>query len=100
MKTSSVNLSKVTTYRFGGLCKNYIELDNSDDLLKISDKINSKNTFVLGKGSNIAFSDKGYKGYVLKPHFEFIGFIEFLGFLEFLGFHGLLDFLACLINNH
>ena len=72
MQINSVQLSKVTTYRFGGLCKNYIELDNSDDLLKISDKINSKNTFVLGKGSNIAFSDKEYKGYVLKPQFEFI----------------------------
>jgi UDP-N-acetylmuramate dehydrogenase len=67
-----VELSKVTTYRFGGLCKNYIELENYDDLLKISDKINSNNTFVLGKGSNIAFSDKEYKGYVLKPQFEFI----------------------------
>jgi UDP-N-acetylmuramate dehydrogenase len=72
MKINSVELSKVTTYRFGGLCKNYIELENYDDLLKISDKINSNNTFVLGKGSNIAFSDKEYKGYVLKPQFEFI----------------------------
>jgi UDP-N-acetylmuramate dehydrogenase len=72
MKTTSINLSKVTTYRFGGLCKNYIKLEHSDDLIKISDKINTKNTFVLGKGSNIAFSDKEYKGYVLKPQFEFI----------------------------
>ena len=72
MKTNSVNLSKVTTYRFGGLCKNYIEIENTDDFLKISDKVNSKNTFVLGKGSNIAFSDNEYKGYVLKPKFEFI----------------------------
>ena len=72
MKTTSINLSKVTTYRFGGLCKTYIKLEHSDDLIKISDKINTKNTFVLGKGSNIAFSDKEYKGYVLKPQFEFI----------------------------
>ena len=72
MKTNSVNLSKVTTYRFGGLCKNYIEIENTDDFLKISDKVNSKNTFVLGKGSNIAFSDNEYRGYVLKPQFEFI----------------------------
>ena len=57
MKTNSVNLSKITTYRFGGLCKNFIKLENSDDLIKISDKINSKNIFVLGRGSNIAFSD-------------------------------------------
>ena len=72
MKINSVNLSKVTTYRFGGLCKNFIVLRDSEDLLKISDKINSKNTFVLGKGSNIAFSDKEYKGYVLNPQFQYI----------------------------
>ena len=72
MRISRVNLSKVTTYRFGGLCNNYIVIENSDDLMKISHKINSKNTFVLGKGSNIAFSDKEYKGYVLKPQFKFI----------------------------
>ena len=82
MKISSVNLSKVTTYRFGGLCNNYIVIDNSDDLMKISHKINSKNTFVLGKGSNIAFSDKEYNGYVLKPEFEFINDTNDAGTLQ------------------
>ena len=37
MKTSSVNLSSVTTYRFGGLCKNFITIDNVDKFSKISE---------------------------------------------------------------
>ena len=72
MKINSINLSKVTTYKFGGLCKNFIILENSDDILEIPETINSTNTFVLGRGSNIAFSDIEYKGYVLKPDFQFI----------------------------
>ena len=72
MKINSINLSKVTTYKFGGLCKNFIILENPDDILKIPETINSTNTFVLGRGSNIAFSDIEYKGYVLKPDFQFI----------------------------
>ena len=76
MKTSSVNLSSVTTYRFGGLCKNFITVDNVDSFSKISEKINSSNTFVLGKGSNIAFADSEYSGYVLQTDFGFINLLN------------------------
>ena len=76
MKTSSVNLSSVTTYRFGGLCKNFITIDNVDNFSKISEEINSNNTFVLGKGSNIAFSDSEYRGYVLQTDFNFINLLN------------------------
>ena len=76
MKTSSVNLSSVTTYRFGGLCKNFITIDNVDNFSKISEEINSNNTFVLGKGSNIAFADSEYRGYVLQTDFNFINLLN------------------------
>ena len=76
MKTSSVNLSSVTTYRFGGLCKNFIVIDNVDNLSHISEKINSSNTFVLGKGSNIAFADSEYDGFVLQTDFKFINLLN------------------------
>ena len=72
MKTSSINLSSVTTYRFGGLCKNFITIDNVKNFSEISEDINSNNTFVLGKGSNIAFTDSEYTGYVLQTDFNFI----------------------------
>ena len=76
MKTSSVNLSSVTTYRFGGLCKNFIVIDNVDNFSHISEKINSSNTFVLGKGSNIAFADSEYDGFVLQTDFKFINLLN------------------------
>tara|TARA_Y100000591_G_C21810435_1_gene687549 strand:- start:741 stop:1601 length:861 start_codon:yes stop_codon:yes gene_type:complete len=72
MRTSSVNLSSVTTYRFGGLCENFITIENVDDFSQFSDEINSSNTFVLGKGSNIAFSDSGYNGYVFQTDLNYI----------------------------
>jgi len=76
MITSSVNLSSVTTYRFGGLCNNFITIDNVDNFSKISEEINSNNTFVLGKGSNIAFADGEYRGYVLQTDFNFINLLN------------------------
>ena len=76
MKTSSVNLSSVTTYRFGGLCKNFITIDNVENFNNISKEINSNNTFVLGKGSNIAFADSEYNGYVLQTDFNFINLLN------------------------
>tara|TARA_B100001109_G_scaffold254768_1_gene255428 strand:- start:35 stop:895 length:861 start_codon:yes stop_codon:yes gene_type:complete len=82
MKTSSVNLSSITTYRFGGLCDNFITIDNVDNFSQISDKINSSNTFVLGKGSNIAFSDSKFNGYVLKTDFKYINFLSDENILE------------------
>ncbi len=76
MKTSTVNLSSVTTYRFGGLCKNFIIIDNIDNFSQIPEEINSSNTFVLGKGSNIAFADSEYNGYVLQTDLKFINLLN------------------------
>ena len=76
MKTSTVNLSSVTTYRFGGLCKNFIVIDNIDSFSQIPEEINSSNTFVLGKGSNIAFADSEYNGFVLQTDLKFINLLN------------------------
>ena len=76
MKTSTVNLSSVTTYRFGGLCKNFIVIDNIDSFSQIPAEINSSNTFVLGKGSNIAFADSEYNGFVLQTDLKFINLLN------------------------
>ena len=76
MKTSIVNLSSVTTYRFGGLCKNFIIIDNIDNFSQIPEEINSSNTFVLGKGSNIAFADSEYNGFVLQTDLKFINLLN------------------------
>ena len=70
MNINSVNLSEVTTYRFGGFCKNFINIESEDDLPDLENIIKGKQNVILGKGSNVAFSDKEFYGNVLTPKFE------------------------------
>jgi len=63
-----VKLSTVTTYKFGGYCEDFIELNSKTNLNNLKSENNLKNIFVLGKGSNIAFSDKGFKGTVIRSN--------------------------------
>ena len=70
MNINSVNLSEVTTYRFGGFCKNFINIESEDELSDLENIIKGKQNVILGKGSNVAFSDKEFYGNVLAPKFE------------------------------
>ena len=70
MNINSVNLSEVTTYRFGGICKNFIRIESEDDLSDLENILKGKQNVILGKGSNVAFSDKEFYGNVLTPKFE------------------------------
>ena len=70
MNINSVNLSEVTTYRFGGFCKNFINIESEDELSDLENIIKGKQNVILGKGSNVAFSDKEFYGNVLNPKFE------------------------------
>ena len=72
MKISSVDLSKITTYRFGGVCKSFIELEGKEDLNKLSETVLGKENIIIGKGSNVAFSDKEFQGNVISPKFTSI----------------------------
>ena len=72
MKISSVDLSKITTYRFGGVCKSFIELEGKDDLNKLNETVLGKENIIIGKGSNVAFSDKEFQGNVISPKFTSI----------------------------
>ena len=70
MNINSVNLSEVTTYRFGGFCKNFINIESEDELSDLENIIKGKQNVILGKGSNVAFSDKEFYGNVLTPKFD------------------------------
>ena len=70
MNINSVNLSEVTTYRFGGFCNNFINIESEDELSDLENIIKGKQNVILGKGSNVAFSDKEFYGNVLTPKFE------------------------------
>ena len=70
-----IKLSTVTTYKFGGYCNNFYNISNYDiDLF--DEAFSNKEYFILGKGSNVAFSDKDYEGNVINPDFNEISFIK------------------------
>ncbi len=71
---SRIKLSTVTTYKFGGYCKNFIELNTKDDFKNINNLGDYTNIFILGKGSNVAFSDDGYEGVVIRPSLNKINY--------------------------
>ncbi len=70
-----IKLSTVTTYKFGGYCDNFYKISNNDINL-FDEAFSNKENFILGKGSNIAFSDKDYEGNVINPNFNDISFIK------------------------
>ena len=73
-----IKLSTVTTYKFGGHCNNFYKISNNDINL-FDEAFSNKEYFILGKGSNVAFSDKDFEGNVINPDFNEISFIKNLG---------------------
>ena len=73
-----IKLSTVTTYKFGGYCNNFYKISNNDINL-FDEAFSNKEHFILGKGSNVAFSDKDFEGNVINPDFNEISFIKNLG---------------------
>ena len=73
MKKTSIKLSEVTTYKFGGYCDNFFDIDDdsisSENIILIS-KI--KTYLFLERVLTIVFSDEGYEGTIVKPDFNFI----------------------------
>lgn len=63
----NVLLSEYSTFRIGGPARYLIEVDNAEDLKKVIQKALELNWqfIVIGGGSNILFSSKGYNGLVI-----------------------------------
>ena len=61
----SVSLKNYTTIRIGGKSSYIYFPESIDDLLSLRKIIALKKTIILGKGSNIAFKDNGYKHNIL-----------------------------------
>jgi len=61
-------LAKYTTYRIGGPADYFLAIKNQADIeeaLKFADE-NSLSVFILAGGSNILFSDGGFRGLIIK----------------------------------
>ncbi len=64
----NVLLAPYTTFRIGGPAKYFFVIKNSQDLIKAVDFAKKENLpfFILGGGSNLLISDKGFNGLVIK----------------------------------
>lgn len=60
-------LQKYTTFKIGGPAKYFIEANNLEDIKKALTFAKAKKTkvFILGGGSNVLFSDNGFKGIII-----------------------------------
>ncbi|GIW66089.1 MAG: UDP-N-acetylenolpyruvoylglucosamine reductase [Candidatus Parcubacteria bacterium] len=73
-----VSLKKFTTFKIGGEAKFFTIVNNLKELEQIINFLenNKIKFFILGGGSNILFSDKGFDGLIIKPKFETFNFLE------------------------
>jgi UDP-N-acetylmuramate dehydrogenase len=70
----NVKLAPYTTFKIGGAADFFVEAEDERDILEALDFAQKKNlpVFVLGGGSNILVSDKGFEGLVIKiSNFKF-----------------------------
>ena len=74
----NVLLGPYTTLRVGGPAKYFAETNSIDEIQEFSVWARDNNIpiFVLGGGSNVLFSDKGYDGLVIKPKILYARFEE------------------------
>jgi UDP-N-acetylmuramate dehydrogenase len=64
----NVILAPFTTFRIGGPAKFFVEVKSEEELCEALDfaKENKLEFFILGGGSNLLVSDKGFEGLVIK----------------------------------
>ena len=64
----NVSLANLTSFRIGGAAKYFVEIENKNQLEEILEHVkkNSLPFYVLGGGTNVLVSDKGFDGVVIK----------------------------------
>lgn len=62
------SLSKHTTFKIGGPADFFIEVDNNKKLIELLNFLSGEGLeyFILGGGSNMLFSDEGFRGVVIR----------------------------------
>jgi len=74
----NIPLKNLTTMRVGGPARYFVEVKNADELKDGFDWAKDRNlpVFILGGGSNLVVSDRGFPGLVIRPNilgFEVVG---------------------------
>jgi len=80
----NVSLKNYTTYKIGGPAKYFFIAKTKDDLINASKTAKTLRVpvFILGGGSNLLISDKGFSGLVIKIFFSDIKFQGDRAFVE------------------
>lgn len=65
---ANVPLSKFSTFKIGGLAQFLVEVEKTDNLVRLLNFLTGEgnNFYILGGGSNVLFSDEGFEGVVVK----------------------------------
>ncbi len=73
-----VKLAEFTTFKIGGLARFFVEARSESDVMNTFNEAAKDNleVFVLGGGSNVLISDKGFDGIVLKIALRGISLVE------------------------
>ncbi len=68
MFKKNISLAPYTTFKIGGMAKYFCEARNSEDVIAAVARAKKENLpfFILGAGSNILVSDKGFEGLIIK----------------------------------
>lgn len=79
MIISDVLLKNYTNYKIGGTAKNFASVENEEDIIETlsewekTNKVKKwKNPFILGAGTNLLVSEKGFKGLIIHNNIDFI----------------------------
>jgi len=80
----NVSLKNFSTFKIGGKAKYFCKVKKREDLFEILKWAKKKKIpfFILGGGSNVLFSDKGFKGLVIKIEFQNFKFLNSKLFAE------------------
>lgn len=70
------SLALLSTFRIGGLAKFFIEVQSIKEMIEVRNYINEQNIpfWVLGRGSNSLFDDRGFDGLVVLNSIRFCEF--------------------------
>jgi UDP-N-acetylmuramate dehydrogenase len=64
----NISLKELTTFKIGGPARFYAEVEGEEDVLEVSKFVKGNNLkiLILGRGSDVLISDKGFDGIVIK----------------------------------
>ena len=96
-----IDLSKISSFSIGGKAKYLIHIEKEEEINQFFNFVKEKkmNYFVIGKGTNTIFDDKGYNGIIVRLVTNYINFIDTYTIEVSAGVELSKFILTCLENN-